>query len=253
MTSFDDSLKKILIVLFTLFSVIVAGCSDDAERQETVTKLRALGVSQTPVNAKPGDTVALTYYLAAPAASVITALPAIDGSARYSVPVIATPVDAGVTETNYGALSLYTYRATIVIPNSSVVTGPLMLRGFSRVRSNVEFSTNTGDRETIVSDTVVYAEGSTQLDWTAPTVDIIAPGSTGNAGKLDVEGSITSTGNESHRIAWFVSSGKIKNRRAKITTWEDAASGEQTLFFTVRGTKSGAFSIKAINVKLAGG
>lgn len=197
--------------------------------------------------------MALTYYLAAPAASAITALPGIDGGARYSVPVIVTPVDNGVQETNYGALSLYTYRATIVIPNSSAVTSPLMLRGFARVRSHVEFSTAEGEREAIVSDTVVYAEGSTQLDWTAPTVDIITPSRTANAGKLDVEGSITSSGNETHRIAWFVSSGKIKNRRAKMTTWEEAAAGQQTLFFTVRGTKSGAFGIKAMNVNLAGG
>ena len=246
-------LEQTFLALMAMLPIVCSSCRDDGERQETVTKLRALGVSQSPVNAKPGETVELTYFLAAPPSANITALPAVDDNARYSLPVIATPIDSGVTETNYGALSLYSYKANIVIPSGSAITVPLNLRGFARVRSNIEFSTGNGDSEDIVSDTIVYGDGSPQLNWTAPTVDIIKPSASAAAGKLEVEGSIASSGNETHRIAWFVSSGKIKNRRAKVSTWEDASTGSQTLFFTVRGSKSGVFGIKAINVNLSGG
>ena len=244
--------KNISIVLNIIGLLMVSGCSDNEERPETVNKLRALGVAQEPVNAMPGDTVELTYYLAAPPALQLTATASLDDDARYSLPIVVTPKDAAPIETNYGALSLYSYKASLVIPATTAITSQLLVRGFARVRSDVKFSTDSGDSEVVVADTIIYAQGASQLGWTAPTIDIVKPDATGSAGNLDIEGSIVSTGDETNRVSWFVSSGKVKNRRAKISTWENASSGSQTLFLTARGTKSGAFAIKALNVSLSG-
>ncbi len=240
------------LLALSFLSSLLTSCSDDEDRQETITKLRALGVSQVPVNAKPGDTVELTFYLSAPAASQVLASPGLDNDARYSVPVSVTPKDSNVVEANYGPLSLYSYRASVVVPQNAAIANQLKLLGFARVRSSVLFKIADTDQETIVSDTIVYAEGSAQLSWTAPTVDIVQPGATATSGTLGLEGAINNSGQETNRIAWFVSSGKVKNRRAKVTTWDDAASGSQSLFFTVRGSKSGAFAVKAANVNLSG-
>ncbi|MEI6834604.1 MAG: hypothetical protein WCL28_11495, partial [bacterium] len=61
---------------------------------------------------------------------------------------------------------------------------------------------------------------------------------------------ITSDSQESNRVAWFVSAGKIKNRKSRSTLWEDAPSGTQAVFFTARGAKSGAFAIKSQAINL---
>jgi hypothetical protein len=130
-----------------------------------------------------------------------------------------------------------------------LITAALTKQGYARLRYQVKFNAS-GDDENIVGDTIVYPESSTALSWTAPTIAITKPATTAAAGSLDLEGTIDSQGNETNRVSWFVSSGKVKNRRAKSTVWQDAASGSQTVVMTVRGTKSGAFAIKTQTITL---
>jgi hypothetical protein len=114
----------------------------------------------------------------------------------------------------------------------------------------VKFQTSSGDDESVVGDTLLYAPGSPQLEWKPPTINITKPTDNSSAGSVDLEGTISSDGNESNRVAWFVSAGKVKNRKARSTRWEDAPSGSQAVFFTVRGAKSGAFAIKSQAINL---
>jgi hypothetical protein len=67
---------------------------------------------------------------------------------------------------------------------------------------------------------------------------------------MALEGTVNSNGKESNRVGWFVSAGKIKNRKSRSTEWQDAPRGAQAVFFTVRGAKSGAFAIKSQTVTI---
>ena len=230
--------------------MMAMGCRDDNDRPETITKLRALGVSQSPTIAKAGDPVSLTFYLAGPSQLTLSATPILDLGARYGQSIIVTPVDAAPTETAVGPLSIYSYKANFNIPNDAIITQKILTSGFARVRYNVKFSSTGGDEESVVGDTLVYPTGAPQLNWTTPTIAIANPAATASAGTLDLEGAIQSNGQESNKVSWFVSAGKIKNRKARITEWQEAPAGNQTLIFTVRGAKSGAFAIQSQAVNL---
>jgi hypothetical protein len=236
-------------LLGVVFCFLAAACGNESERPETITKLRAIGVEQTPVNAKIGDTVQLTFYLLGKPQTTLTPEVLLDTKSPYSTPVAVTPVDAAPVETSMGSLSLYSYRATMTVAGSPVIAAALTKLGWARLRYQVKFNA-AGDDENIVGDTIVYPENSPALTWTAPTIAITKPSATVSSGTVDLEGTIDSAGNETNRVSWFVSSGKVKNRRAKSTVWQEAASGTQTVVMTVRGTKSGAFALKTQTVTL---
>jgi len=229
--------------------VAISSCSDEGERPEKINKLRAIGVEQSPVAAKPGDTVQLTFYLAGPSQMVLTPRVLIDSNARYGTPVSVTPLDQNVSENVVGPLSLYSYKATVSVPNDASTGVRLAAQGYVRLRYNVAFSQGT-DEESIVGDTIVYAPNSPQLNWTAPTIAITKPAPTASAGTVELDGNIDASGTESNRVSWFVSGGKVKNRRAKTTSWQDAPKGSQAIFMTVRGTKTGAFALQSLAVTI---
>jgi len=247
-----STLKKVIsgnYVVFFIICGLASACGNQSERPETVTKLRAIGVEQTPVNAKIGDTVQLTFYLLGKPNSTLTPEVLLDTKAPYSIPVSITPVDATPIETSVGPLSLYSYRATVTVTGSSMITAALARNGWARLRYQVKFN-GSDDDENVVGDTIVYPENAPTLAWTAPTIAITKPATTASAGSLDLEGTIDSQGNETNHVSWFVSSGKVKNSSAKSTLWQDAESGTQTVVMTVRGKKSGAFAIKTQTVTL---
>ena len=227
-------------------SLLVA-CGSTTDRPDVITKLRALGVEQTPVNAKPGDTVNLTFYLAGYASTLMTPQVLLDTQARYSIPVAVTPIDTVPSETPIGSLSLYSYRASFTVPTTDAVKLLVAKQGYARLRYQVKFAAS-GDDENVVGDTVVYAALSPQLSWTAPKIEITSPTATGATGSVALAGSIVGSGDESHLVSWLVSAGTVKNRRAKITLWESVPKGTHTVFMTVRGRKSGAFAIKSQEV-----
>lgn len=237
-------------IVTSFAGTLLLGCgAGDDDRPETVTKLRALGVEQTPVNAKPGDTVNLAFYLAVPSDQISTqpvlATVQTDPSARYGVAVAVTPVDAAPVETKIGTTtSLLSYRTTLAIPNDARITAAIAKQGFARVRYNVKFSNNT-EEENVVGDAIIYADGAPQLAWKSPEIAITKPGESSAAGSIDLEGTINAFNAESNRVSWFTSSGKVKNRRAKVTSWTDQTPGSQAVIMTVRGSKSGAFAIKS--------
>lgn len=243
-------IRRLNFIILVLAASNLASCSEEEDRQETISKLRALGVEQSPVVAKPGDTVTLTFYMAGPPKLAPAATPVTDAAARYSDPILVTPIDPATQEVEVGPVSLYSFKATYVVPSDDKTLSRLGAKGLLKTRYAVKFVATNGDQETIVGDSLIYPLGSPQLLWTSPTISITKPGTSVSTGKIDLEGSITSTGSESNKVAWFVSSGKLKNRKARTTQWEEASKGSQAIFFTVRGAKSGAFAIKSQVISL---
>lgn len=242
------------VMLWSLISVtssFLMSCgNENAERPETITKLRALGVEQTPINARPGDTVSLTFYLAALPNLNISSAVELDTTNRFGVPIIVTPQDASPMETTSGPISLYKFRTTYTVPASDPsIAASIAKQGYARARYKVRFSAGS-EYEAVVGDTVIYPTDAPQLAWKAPEIAISKPATSVASGVTDIEGTITSEGVEPYRVSWFVSDGKVKNRRAKVTSWSDAAKGNQTIIMTVRGTKSGAFAIKSQTVTI---
>jgi hypothetical protein len=126
-----------------------------------------------------------------------------------------------------------------------------LVQGLARVRFGVKLtSSSDGDDETIVADALVYKAGSEQLTWKAPTIEIAEPVLDSISNSTTLGANIQSTGSEKNRVGWFVTNGKVKNPAAKSSEWSEIPAGDQTLFLTVRGTKSGAFSIKTKTVKV---
>jgi hypothetical protein len=239
-------LSKLVLLVSVVLVTQLTSCGDEnADRQEVIKKLRALGVEPTPVNAKPGDTVTLNFYLAAAPGANISPEVQLDSSAQYGVPVVVTPTDAKPSELQAGPLSIYSYKASFTVPTDNLtLLASLTKQGYARMRYKVKFSADS-ESESVVGDTVIYPPTALQTSWKSPEISISKPAAAAGAGKLDVEGVITSDAVEPYRVSWFVSDGKIKNRRAKVTSWSDAPKGPQTLIMTVRGTKSGAFAIKS--------
>ena len=65
-----------------------------------------------------------------------------------------------------------------------------------------------------------------------------------------LSGTITKPQPENVKVSWFVSSGKVTNRRAKETKWAPEKTGPQTVIMTARGMKSGSFAVQAVDVNV---
>ena len=59
---------------------------------------------------------------------------------------------------------------------------------------------------------------------------------------------LTKEQEETLKVTWFVSSGKLKNRTAKETKWLEAEKGEQTILFAIYPRKSQFFNWTAKKV-----
>lgn len=231
--------------LFIFFAFL--SCSDDQVRQESITNLRGIGVEQSPVIAKPGSPVTLTFHLAAPQGKAITAAPYIDSVFRYGTTTKVTLVDTTPVEKNLGSISQYTLRATFTAPSDAATLASLEKGSPLRTRYGVTFS--DGSRtENIVGDTLIYKADTPEQ--VAPTITIDQPLSAEIGTTATIASTVTNKIAEENRVSWFVSSGEVKNRRAKSTEWSKISTGDQTLIVTTRGAKSGAFAIKVVQVSV---
>jgi hypothetical protein len=244
-------MKKIKFILFVVLNATLISCSDDAARQETIDKLRALGVVQVPTIATPGATVQLTYYLGGPKGLTVTPTPYNDSEFfKYGTNADVTLIDATPVEEIFGNSSLYTFQASFIAPATPEVSAVIAAKGNARLRYGVDFRTPSGDYETVIADALIYSPTAPQTEWVAQTVDISLPSTTAISGSTAIQGEISSPLDEPYKVGWFVSSGKVKVRNAIKTEWSEIGSGEQTLIFTARGSKSGAFAIKVLKVNV---
>jgi hypothetical protein len=248
-------LPALCVTPFVLTALIAAAsCGGEEERYEKVGKLRALGTASTPVVAQPStadapQTVTLTFYAAVPNGDTVTATPFLDEGSLYALPLPLEVVPGSETYTGQAAFQLYSVKTTVAIPTIDQL--PIEPgTGFARVRYGLTL-TDGGEEEKIVGTLLVYPEGSSELAWatTPPSIDVTEPAASATvSGKLDIKAAITNPIGEDMRVGWFVSDGEVKNRRAKETEWDKAGAGPQTVIVTARGMKTGAFTLKAVDV-----
>jgi hypothetical protein len=192
--------------------------------------------------------ITLTFHAAVPVGEKVTAAPFVDDESKYAAPIELTVNDASAAYADHAGFSHYTINATFLVPPKDALPIPSN-PGFVRMRYGLTL-TSGDEEEKIVGNYLVYSEGAPELAWTqVPDVTVSSPAEDATvSGETDLEASIGETLDDNWRVGWFVSDGKVTNRRAADTKWETDDSGPQTVIFTARGRKSGAFMIKVVDV-----
>lgn len=239
-----NSIKQIALALVV---VSLLACNQDEDnRFERIQKLRALGVASTPTVLIPNGSdgsqpMKLSFYVAAPIGSSLQYEAYEDEKSRFALPIKLEIAADSEKKTDYANFSIYQIDATLTPPPAAIVAIPPD-QGFVRLRYGLKV-TSAGEEEIIVGNAVLYANGDARPDYQPLAVEIVTPENQTQLSKdASLEANINNPNSEDVKIGWFVSSGTVKNRRARITTWQNIASGTQTVIVTVRGLKSGAFA-----------
>jgi hypothetical protein len=241
-------------MLFTFLFILASGCTDEQERYENIRKLRAFGTATDPVSSSPSTgtapkTVTLTFYAAMPKGTSVAAETFIDDKLGVALPLPISVVAGSEAIEEHATLDVWSIKATAVIPTEDKVRF-IDGQNFARFRYGMRLTAGS-EEEKIVGNVLVYREGSGELQWTFPTINVQNPAEGANLnGKQDISMTIDSQNGENFRISWFVNDGKIKNRRGKSTEFEPTGSGDHTMIATARGLKSGAFQYKVIDFKV---
>ncbi|MFK7871805.1 MAG: hypothetical protein AB8C84_01355 [Oligoflexales bacterium] len=228
-------------IYFSIFLYLLAGCGDQEDRYEVITKMRGIGVQTSPFApiASTSDlpqTVTLTFYIAAPkGSSTPTQFENYNdtGSPTSLVTPALTPTLSNTQ--SLGNLTIFEITAQTVLPTADKLT--FNEKGIATLRYGIK-ATLDSDEEIIVGNILIHAATSEVLNWTAHSVTIesITPSTS-----FDLNGSIAND-NEKYKISWWAPAGKIKNSSALTTKIEELPSGPQTILFTARGMTSGSFA-----------
>ncbi len=232
-------------------STWAVSCDDAADRFEAVNKLRALGVAANPVVGTAASTVALTIYAAVPLGQSVTVEPFVDDASKFAPPVTLAVEPGSEAYEEHTQFRIFSLRATLTVP--PIVPIP-PAPGFARLRYGITFRAG-GEVEKIVGTFLVYPAGDPAIArfGSGFAVDITAPtqGATVSDDEAPMIASIHNPAGEKVRVGWYVSSGKVKNRRARATNWlTKDVKGSETVLLTARGLSSGAFALKAYDVNV---
>ena len=253
-SSLSSSRHWLGVGMLLLGAMVVSGCDDDAERPEKITKLRAIGVSASrtavePSTAETPQVVTLTFLAAVPKGETVTAEAFRDEDSQYAIPLPVTiQQETAATNTTYAGLDIFSVSGTLVAPSAAtpIPADP----GFVALRYGIRLVAGA-ESETIVGNVILVPPGATQLSWAPLSVDVSAPtaGAVVSAGgESDLVATTVKGTEENVRVGWYVSSGKVKNRRARETKWEEPGQGTHTVIVTARGLRTGAFAWKAVDI-----
>lgn len=238
------SAKKIVFVMMTL---VLFACNDDEDnRFERIDKLRALGVTTSPIGLTPAGSdgsqaMTLSFFLVAPLGSTLQFEPYEDEKSRFAIPVKLSVAETSDKRTDYATFSIHQIDAVLTPPPAGLFPIPED-PGFVRLRYGLRV-TAANEEEVIVGTAVLYANNTIRPSYQPLSVQIVTPESQGLLGnEATIAASVDNPNDENVKIGWFVSSGQVKNRRARQTIWSDIKGGKQTMIVTVRGLKSGTFA-----------
>ena len=234
------------IILAVVISGVVACNDSNEEKFETISKLRTLGVAADPIGLTAGgegaaQTATMTFFLVAPLGATVQYEPYQDDRARYAIP-IDLAVDASSEKiVDYAKFSIHQVNAVLSVPAAGLVPIPSN-PGFARIRYGLR-AISGSEEEIIVGTLVLYANSENRPAYEPLGVSIDLPLDVTSFGEqTNLQATIDNKNSENVKIGWLVSSGTVKNRRAKSTQWQDVAAGQQTVVVTVRGMKSGSFA-----------
>ena len=233
-------MKALFIVVLTFL-----GCSDESDRVEAISKLRALGVSATPSfvsqEASQGAGVSLEFLVAVPKDHVITA-EEYDISKAEPFSFKITPDLSTISYQEVGDLRIAKVTATGVLPPSAAA---IDFRGVSSFALKYGLTIKDGsESENIVGAVLIFKEGSSPAP-SGLNISIKDSVDFSNHAEGNIAANLQNTTSEKFKVSWFVSSGEIKNRRALLTKWTPDKAGEQALIVTARGLDTGTFSISS--------
>jgi hypothetical protein len=226
-------------------------CNEEDDRFETVSKLRTIGVSASPVfpaasKVDQPSTVTLDVYAILPLGGDVKVSPYQDPSWTGVTPVTLSFTEVTEPYKDYAKLRRFLGRATFTVPPADqLLFNPNT--GYAKLAYGVTL-TSGSEEEKIVGSVLVYPEGREELGYYRDQPFSVAIASPNASAAVSSEVDVTAApgsaqGGEGVKIGWFVSSGKIINRRAKETSWQEAEKGQQTIIVTARGVRSGAFSL----------
>ncbi len=237
---------------------LLLACGDRQARPELISKLRAIGVAAQPASVVPStdeapQTVKLTAHLLLPAGQSIDSVAAfVDDGSRFSFGIPDLLVDtASATYTEYGPVRHYQVSASFVAPKQEVLTAA----GGVLARLSYGIEVTAGEEiERIVGSVNLVPAGSEALAWPAVGVEIVKPtgadaAAVGDGAELQME--TTASAEDSVKSGWYVTSGKISNRRARSAEWTEPAAGEQVVIATARckTCRNFALQIRAVTVQ----
>lgn len=244
---------RIALVTIIFISYITA-CGAPSDPFERVKKLRAIGVQSSPLVAPPStdestSIVTLMFHLMIPLGKDITAEAYLDDESTYSVPVKVELDPSSASYEDFSTLRHYTITATVQIPKAEALAFSDENKA-ARLRYAVLFK--SGDEEEKVVGTVFVQEIETLKAFKPLAINIENPPAdkvVGKDKKIDIEAVIENKNSEPVKIGWFVSSGRVENRRSKDTKWETGKEDVQLLIATVRGMRSNSFAVEFLELK----
>ena len=254
-------MKRIIShVLLLSLAAWFFSCGEEEERQETLTRLRGIGVVSAPLVSAPSTvaspkTVDVTIYVAIPTDATITGAESFMDDPTFGAYMV-TAEDmsinlSGVTYTDYDGFRLAQFTTTITVPLEAIFQAINPAFTGIQMRYGVKVST-ADDEEFVAGSFLVYTEGSSELDWQSPSVSITSPQQaqvfqTGEV--VDLEATITNPNDENIKLGWFSTDGNIQNRRSNSTQWTaPSEAGTYTLLLTIRGKSSRGFGLNAVQV-----
>jgi hypothetical protein len=244
--------------LSILAALCLFACGEEDDRQENLLKLRGIGAVSNPLVSVPSVDpaaplkVELTVYTALPIGETATVEAFEDEFSPYvaNLSVSDIAVDTGsLIYQSYPGFQIMTFKATLNVP---------IAQRFKRTngagQAKYGFLIKSGSEvEKLVGTFLVYPEGSPELSYTNPEVNLVTPTeglSLKSAIDVNMTAELTDKNDEDLKLGWFASGGKVKNRRAKSTSWETPGVGEHTVIFTARGRKSRGFAMQIVKVKV---
>ena len=244
--------------LSILAAFVLLSCGGTEDRQENLFKLRGLGAVSNPLVSLPTTDpaaprkVELRVYAALPIGETATIEPFEDEPSSFATGLTVNDIvidTASLAYQSYPGFQIMSFTASLNVP---VAQKFLRTKGAGQVRYG--FLIKSGSEvEKLVGNFLVYPEGSPELNWVNPEVTLENP-TEGLSLKSDsdvgISAILTDKNDEELKLGWFASGGKVKNRRAKSTSWETPGVGEHTIIFTARGKKSRGFAMQIVKVKV---
>ena len=243
-------LSAMLNLIFLFLALSLGACDEDKEPFERLSKLRTIGVEMSkPVVAlseyakDKQQTVALKAILALPKGQSLTKVQKYvdkDWPSPQSSTVIVD--ENTIVYEEFGAFRIASFSARASLDftvsstktevgdkNSDTDSWEKKYQGIFKIRYGLQAIADT-EVENIVGDFFLVKDGEPGLLWKPLTLTLEKPiDAVTAAEEIDLLAKVDKPDghDEDVKVAWFVSSGKVKNGKAKETKWLEAEKGEQ--------------------------